>query len=156
MPRVVGKITWVLGIDPGASGGIAAITPDGIRLVTMPYGDVDKWYSIRNLADFVSYALIEKVGGFQGEAQPGSAMFKFGANYGMMKAFLVAANIPFAEVPPQTWQKGLGIPQRQPGESKSQFKSRLRDTALKLYPKEKITLATCDALLIARYCQQVL
>lgn len=148
-----------LGIDPGASGGLACFS-SGSRNIAIPMPaterDVWDWFSRNSWDSESAFAVIEKVGGFlQGSAgNIGSAMFRFGANYGMLRAFLIAAGIPFEEVTPQRWQKALGISPRKRTEGKGQWKNRLKQKAQQLFPQERVTLATCDALLIAEYCRR--
>lgn len=103
--------------------------------------------------------VIEKVGGYIRSKDGGfvagsSAMFNFGRNYGELVMCLTAAEVPFTEVPPQTWQKAMAIPPRRKGESRNSFKNRLKDKACELYPRVKVTLATADALLIAEYSRR--
>lgn len=153
-----------LGVDPGASGGLALLTvrdgsPASVLTAPMPATDRDVWEWIGNntfmdLEDLdMPTASIEKVGGYiAGQKQPGSAMFKFGASYGGLRMALTAAGIPFEEVTPQKWQKGLGIAPRRGNEGKTAWKNRLKAHAQGLYPFARMTLAVCDALLIATYC----
>jgi hypothetical protein len=109
-------MTLYIGIDPGASGGLACLTIKGVNRLTgvraekMPTTDADVWLSVRNLRSSPLLgegqsiaAVIEQVGGFIGVGQPGSAMFKFGQSYGALRMALVAAGIPFETVPPQKW-----------------------------------------------------
>lgn len=146
-----------LGIDPGLSGGLACLSLDPPDLE--PVGGK----TLRDLWDWFRhfegrpvnhvFAFMEKVGGFvkTNGPQPGSAMFRFGQVAGQLEAFLVAARVPYELVTPQRWQSGLGIPPRKKGESKGAFKNRLKQQAQRLFPDVHITLATCDALLIAEY-----
>ena len=150
-----------LGLDPGASGGIAWVSSDSVESVAMPSTDRDIWDWLTAPGPFgeertlPTHAVLEKVNGYVGDGgNPGSAMFKFGTSYGSLKMALTAAGIPFEEIPPQTWQKALGIPKRKKGESKTVWKNRLKAHAQRLFPQEKITLATADALLIATYCKR--
>lgn len=119
MPKLAEtRSTIYIGIDPGASGGIAGILPKASECRGMPQTETDIWglfryyqnWHVHNRYQIV--AVIEKVGGFiQGgeDRQPGSAMFKFGMSYGGLRMALIAAGIPFEEVAPRTWQKALGI-----------------------------------------------
>jgi hypothetical protein len=81
-------------------------------------------------------------------------MFNFGANYGALRMALTAAGIPFEEVVPGVWQRGLNIPPRKKTEGKTAWKNRLKAKAQQLFPSVKITLATADALLIAEFCRR--
>ena len=83
-----------------------------------------------------------------------SSMFKFGKNYGLIRGLLIANMIPFLDVPPRTWQKGLGIQPRGKEESKTHFKNRQKGLAQQMHPHLKVTLATADAILIAEYLKK--
>ena len=146
-----------LGIDPGASGGLAVI--DGgkhVETTSMPATEKDIWLWVC-MEQREQRAVIEYNTGFVGgEGNPGSAMFKFGTNHGLLEMALIAAAIPYEKVSPAKWQKALGITPRKKGvgaESRTQFKNRLKSRAQSLFPSAKVTLSTCDALLIAHYCR---
>lgn len=180
-----------IGIDPGASGGIACLLdvsslvsidcllPTGLPpvpvtdnmsviLTSMPDTKYDilelfKYYGPHGPLSTAVSACIEKVGGYIGggppcpvcrqprNRSPGSSMFKFGEGYGALQAFLIATDISSEEVTPQKWQKAMGISTKKKSESKTEFKNRIKSRAQAIYPSLKITLATCDALLIATY-----
>jgi hypothetical protein len=149
-----------LGIDPGASGGLAVLTPEPPHVVATPMPrtgrDVFDWLCAHAPG---ATAVIEKVGGFIRDGGknvgPGPAMFKFGASVGLLHGFLIALAIPFEEVTPRRWQQALGIPGRKATETKVRWKSRLKEHAQRRFPDTRVTLATADALLIALYCQRV-
>jgi len=147
-----------IGVDPGASGGLCLIYQDKyslVSLVPMPptVRDIWNWFDRINL-HFDCFAVLEKVQGYIGTAHPGTAMFKFGASFGMLQMALTAAGVPYEEVTPQKWQRGLGIPHRRKEETKGQFKNRLKAHAQRLYPNLPVTLKTCDCLLVAEYCRR--
>ncbi len=146
MPRYIG-------IDPGASGGLAGVGINDIA-IPMPGTERDIWEWIKLKDDKDTFAVIEKVQGYIGNGHPGSTMFKFGQSYGGLRMALIAAGIPFEEVQPQKWQKALGITTRGREESKGEFKNRLKARAQQLFPSIKVTLATADAILIAEYCRR--
>ena len=162
------KLRVYLGIDPGASGGLVAWDSwEVVNAVPMSPTESDIWLWLRGVSGRFNLhgeweghdcqAIIEKVGGYVGDAgNPGSSMFKFGASYGGLRMALIAAGIPFEEVTPQAWQKAFGISPRKKkaGESKIQWKNRLKARAQQLFPNMKVTLATADALLIATYCKR--
>jgi hypothetical protein len=163
---------YFLGLDPGVNGGIAILrhgreqTPRwtnfrSVVLFSMPEVSEDIWNILeRELPPKEEraskvVAALEKVGGYVGHEQPASRAFTFGASYGELRAFLIAGAIPRWEPTPQRWQRKLGIPGKKKNETKVQWKNRLRGEALKLFPGEKITLKTADALLLAVYAQQL-
>jgi len=150
-----------LGIDPGQSGGIAVLGANGAHEAwPMPKTERDVWMLLdENIGGPISvlddFALIEAVHSFPGQGVASS--FKFGMSYGGLRMALTAAGIPFEEITPQQWQRALGIKprQRKKGESKTQFKNRLKAKAQQLFPDVKMTLAICDALLIAEVCRRM-
>lgn len=120
---------------------------------------------------------MEEVFGFAGEGQPGSSMFNFGRGFGRLEGLLHALEVPYEIVRPQKWQRALGVPpiegrkksKRQPGMSDEQWadmrraistynaalkrdhKRQLKEMAERLCPSIKLTLSTCDAVLLAEY-----
>jgi hypothetical protein len=163
-----------LAIDPGRHGGLAALgpssrntTPEIVHLERMPATDegLITWVRSHKAAGpgGITFGALEKGGGWvprgpnAAKRQPGSAMFEFGASFGVCRMALVAAGItPVWLVPPNTWQRGLGFEPRSPGESQPSHKRRLRDFARTLFPVlgARVTLSTCDALLIAEFCRR--
>jgi hypothetical protein len=153
VPKVKSYETFYLGIDPGKSGGIVLLGNDSVMAVKMPptmadVGDLLKWLPASTVC------VLEKVWGHTGTNQPGSRMFNFGQGFGQLEAFLYAYEIPTEEVAPRTWQKALKISPKTKTESDTQWKNRLKAKAQQLFPSEKVTLATADALLIATYCKR--
>lgn len=146
------KNAIVIGVDPGASGGIA---------INYPEGRVSSLYAVmpddelRDMLETLSLdpdhphlvAFLEQVGGFiKGNPSPGSAMFRFGDGFGYIRGLLAAFRIPTHLVRPQVWQKAIpGLA----GVEKVARKRKLKEHAARLFPNMKITLKTCDALLIA-------
>lgn len=143
-----------LGIDPGVSGGIAELWPDG-KVDAMPmFADDelrDYFQCIAANRDVVPVCYMELVQGFIGKAQPGSSMFKFGNGYGFLRGLLSANRIKTILVRPQTWQKGIPGVQGVKGPDR---KRALKDQAARLFPNSRVTLSTADALLIAHFGQQ--
>ena len=143
----------LLGIDPGQSGGIAELWPDGkIDAFPMFADDAlrDYFQCIAENKDVVPVCYMELVQGFIGKAQPGSSMFKFGNGYGFLRGLLSANRIRTVLVRPQEWQKGIPGAQGLKGPER---KRALRDQAARLFPNSRVTLATADALLIANFGQ---
>lgn len=140
-----------VGIDPGVNGGIAVLSADGtvMEVVKMPG-------TARDLLDFLrrykddSVCVLERVGGMPGNGA--HAMFNFGKGFGHLQMALLALEIPTEDVTSNKWEKAF-----QMGSSgkftKREWKNLLKAKAQQLFPKlgRKVTLATCDALLIAEY-----
>lgn len=155
--------TLYIGIDPGASGAWAELWPDGKVCI----GKFDDPAAIRDNFEIVGQIIkktawdkyegfehvtiaLEQVGGYVGKQQPGSAMFKFGQNFGWWQGLLMGVRLPFMLVRPQEWQKGIPNMHGKKGPDR---KRALRDYAAMLYPNQKVTLNNADALLIAAWAK---
>ena len=145
----------IIGIDPGASGGIAVYNHKGqITAVKMPK-------KVEDLSEYLLYikenfnkpiCFIEKVQSFHSDTDDGGKRFgiqKMLANYEQLKTVLTLSKIPFVQVYPQSWQGGLNL--RKKGESKKDRKNRYKAAALKYYPEIKPTLWSADALCIVQF-----
>ena len=143
----------VIGIDPGATGGIACWrNNEPILAVPMPDTEGDQIELIRELiAPGDAIAFVELVGGFTGKGQPGSAMFKFGRSFGFTLGVLQTLNVRVELVRPQTWQKPLSLGTASGCATRTEWKNKLKACAQRLHPKLKPTLATADAILILEH-----
>ena len=95
--------------------------------------------------------VLEQVGGFVGKGQPGSAMFRFGENFGFMKGVIQTLGIRLVLVRPQLWQKGFGLGTASACASKTIWKNKLKAEAQRRFPHLRVTHKTADALLILEY-----
>ena len=144
-----------IGIDPGKHGGISVLSLDGgvIDVVKMPCTAVDLYEYLSRYSDD-SFCVLERVGGMPGNG--GSAMFNFGKGFGHLEMALLSLRIPFDEVTPNKWEKHYQLGSS--GKfSKREWKNRLKSKAQQLFPGlgKKVTLDTCDALLLAEYCRRI-
>lgn len=151
-----------LGIDPGASGGLACIHPASrsIEAVSMPSTEKDIWEILSErpaYKDVMPFAVIEqqipRPTFFQGRASILKSTCLLYGSYTFLRGMLTATGIPFEAVIPQTWQKAFGL-KKVKGESPTKWKNRLKAKAQQLFPSERVTLATADALLIAEFCRR--
>lgn len=154
------KVNCIIGIDPGASGGIAVFVPGyKVKTVEMPKDMVD-------LRDFLAYfgdnfkpvIFLEKLSVrpddiVQGEGKAAMGKLyriqKMIANYEHLKAVIETLGIPYVLIHPRSWQSKLGLAKT--GEEKAERKRRLKAAAEKLYPGAKVTLWNSDALLIMHF-----
>ena len=147
-------MTIIIGIDPGKSGGIASWDNshsgygDSFTVDKMPATEMDIASVFAEFCLTDCHAYIEKVHAMPGQGV--TSMFTFGQGYGFLRGCLVAHGIPFEEVTPRTWQKSFGM-KKSKTESQTQWKNRLKGKAQQLFPHLKVTLATCDALLICEF-----
>jgi crossover junction endodeoxyribonuclease RuvC len=153
----------IIGIDPGKSGGLAALNPDGgIRwMIPMPVigGTIDssrlrEWLSLNGTVCYIE----------SGQAMPKqgvSSMFKFGHTCGLIEGFVAGCGHPYTMVRPHQWQRVMHA-----GLDKSMHpKQRSLIVAQRLYPGadfratvrcRKAHDGIVDALLIARFGWQLL
>lgn len=165
------KINCVIGIDPGASGGIAVFIPSGpTKVAKMPK-------EIRDLADFFAYyfenfkpiIFLEKLSvrpddikaDENGKTNMGKLyrVQKMMANFEHLKALIETSGIPYVLVHPRKWMSYLGlivIRKQGPKETKQERKNRLKDYAAKNYPQLNVTLWNADALNIMHFGRKVL
>jgi len=143
-----------IGIDPGKSGGIAWSSPLGDRSAPLPatLGDFrEQVFNILGEQGFF-HAISETVCYLESppkfvKAIPGSAVFVMAQSFGRIEGVLAAFKVPTVTITPQAWQKAHGLGTR--GEmTTTQWKNKLKARAQSLYPEERVTLATADALLI--------
>ena len=137
-----------VGIDPGAKGGLA--WGDHAVAAKMPDSALDLADLLRDIMSegVPVRVFLEEVGGYVGgPGAPGSAMFNFGKNYGIIIGVCATLALPVESVRPQRWQKALGLG-TSAGLTKSQWKNKLKVRAQSLFPHVKVTLDTADALLI--------
>lgn len=138
-----------IGIDPGQSGGIAVIGPDGVAAAyKMPDTERDVFDLLREIAGWYGnnpVAVIESVHAMPKQGVTSS--FTFGKGYGGLRMALIGLTIPFSDVTPQKWQKAIGCLTR--GD-----KNVSKRKAQELFPALKITHATADALLLAEWLRR--
>lgn len=155
-------LMFYIGIDPGASGGIAIIDDRGVVVETrkMPDTDRDLWdmihgygmeqflYGLEGKGKGPTRAVLEKVNagvfGKPGQRMGVTSAFTFGIGVGRLRMALIAAGIPFDEVLPMKWQTVMAC---RSGGNKNITKSR----AQQLFPRTEVTHAIADALLLAEY-----
>lgn len=136
----------IIGIDPGAKGGVAIYDEAKDKMILHKCPETPKEMAAIILTAKVKnknvFCVIEKVHAFPTDAR--SSAFKFGCNFGKWLGILGAYDIQTIEVTPQTWMKPL-----QPlPKIKRERKNELKQIAINLFPENKITLSTSDAALI--------
>jgi crossover junction endodeoxyribonuclease RuvC len=139
----MGEGEMIIGIDPGISGGLAAIL-DKKALIQpvkkLTPRDIMEW--LRMVPREKSICYLERVHSMP--KQGVRSTFTFGQNFGTYIGILTALKIPFTYVSPGTWQRVMGCLSK--GD-----KNVTKRKAQELFPDLKITHATADALLIAQY-----
>ena len=156
------KINCVIGVDPGAAGGIAIFIPgQKTKAVKMPK-------DITELRDFFAYyvenykpiVFLEKLSVRPDDVTADGTRANMGklyriqkmmANFEHLKALIETAGIPYVMVHPASWQSKLKL--RIPGvhEEKAARKRRYQEHAGQLYGDVNVTLWNADALLIMHF-----
>ncbi len=147
---------YIIGIDPGSNGGIAVLDMEGNVMFVrkMPDTPQDILECLRKFAGtelFNSEAIcyLEKVGmGMPGQSSKATATFA--RHCGHLEMALLALGIKTNDVTPNKWEKSYQLG-KSSDSSKTEWKNKLKAKAQQLFPKEKVTLAICDALLLAEY-----
>ncbi len=156
----------IVAIDPGMSGGLALTRSGKVDCLPMPETEGDLLELLRGVkraADAEGceeygpgelVCVLEEVSGFAGKAQPGSAMFRFGAQFGFIKGVVQALGIRLVLVRPRAWQKGFGLGTASACASKTVWKNKLKAEAQRRFPQLNVTLKTADALLILEHAMR--
>lgn len=163
------KISTVVGIDPGTSGGIVTWRPNhNITAIKMPK-------DINELKDYLLYlksncspiVFLEKLSVRPDDVTLGAdgvnmgklyRMQKMMANFEQLKAIISVCDIPFVMVHPMKWQNELKLRAKisRKKEEKSERKRRYKEIAGNLYPELKPTLWNADATLIMHFGRFIL
>lgn len=165
------------GIDPGSTGALAVILPDGeVKLIDTPiietkvsgktrkeYDDAGMAALLRRLlargeeAGCAVHLTLEKVNAMpsiDGKRSMGAtSAFSFGTGYGVWRGCLAALQVPFELVSPQRWKKFMLPDTAKDDGAVAQVASRLFPAAAQRMrgPKGGIKIGRVDALLLAAY-----
>lgn len=150
------EIDYYIGIDPGVNGGIAVLGENGevkdVRNMPDTPADILEYFKL--YAAFPCVCVLEDVGqGMPGQSS--SATAKFARHNGHLEMALLALGIKTIKARPQKWEKTYALGKSTACE-KAEWKRKLKERAQQLFPQlgKKVTLKTCDALLIAEYCRK--
>ena len=168
------------GIDPGFSGCLAIIRPDGTvqfhdpPVVALPLAKKSKAGNVRHRSEYLfaemakilrearlDFVTLEKtvpMPSFKGGRMvqmPAASAFGSGVGYGMYQMGLATLGIPYQLVSPATWKAGLLAGQPKTKEGAVAYAARLYPGASSsLYgPRGGILDGRAEALLLARYEQ---
>jgi len=145
------SVNAVMGIDPGVNGGLAVLRIDGgveyLRAFQPSMTHAELVDAVRFALKCMAYwksrtVYVEKVGSMPTDGR--RAANTFGRVDGLIRGALLMAGYPPLDVSPMMWQSAMECLS---GGNKNVTKKR----ALELFPRERITHAVADALLIAEY-----
>lgn len=147
----------VIGIDPGINGGIAVLGINGEveNVSRMPETMQDIFDFLREVCALAQLEGIRVVCymeavGFGMPGQSSKATATFARHCGHLEMALLALGIPTFTATPAKWMRHYQLG-KSSDYGKTEWKNRLKSKAQQLFPKEKVTLAVADALLIAEY-----
>lgn len=151
-----------IGIDPGSKGCVAVITEGAKKpaLYDLSNDIEDYWYLITYLKDIEiqdrSYVCVEDVCGRPGQSCVANTTFMKLAGYAELTGFFLGE---MQKVKPQVWKKHFGLVFGKEL-TKTEKKHKSIDLAKELFPSvaDQLTASKdgrAEALLIAKYCQQL-
>lgn len=162
------KINCVIGIDPGANGGLAVYIPgERVRVWKMSK-------ELPEVAEFLGYyaenyspiIFLEELSvrpddiavnaGNRANMGKLYRIQKMIANYEQLKAFISISGVPMILVHPATWQTKLKLRVKGQKEEKTDRKRRYKEKAEELYRDVNVALWNSDALLIMHFGRWVL
>lgn len=147
-----------LGIDPGLEGAICVLKDD----MSVEFFDLSRRAMVSALKEIKSkytetrYCVIERPQSRFNMAH--KAIKTSFTNYGKLTGTLECLEIPYREIDPQDWQKGLKLPS---SKQKARHKEAIALVGLKLYPYAEVYTkdgrlldGRSDALMIADWCRR--
>lgn len=163
------KIDCIIGIDPGANGGIVKWRPnEKITAIQMPKDLTE----LRNYLEYLKticspIVFLEKLSVRPDDITPGADGVNMGklyriqkmlANFEQLKATIAVCDVPFVMVHPMKWQNELKLRAKttREKEEKNERKRRYKEIAGNLYPELKPTLWNADATLIMHFGRYIL
>ena len=151
---------YIIGIDPGKSGGIATLYNNKIiNISKMPLSPELLYEHFLYLGLPNNYKgeltiILENVHSMPTDGVRQS--FTFGRGLGHIEGVIATMGLygTLKRISPMAWMKHFNM-QKLKEEKKQEYKNRLKALAIKL-ANQKFTLNTCDAYLIAKYQSEVL
>lgn len=159
----------ILGIDPGAKGGLACWCPSrgNMQSISMPSSerDIYDWFEGCALARHTIAVIERQVPRptfFKGKSSILKSTCELYGQYMLLRGILTGLKIKFYEVLPQAWQKELGFGARIKDMTDSKWKETLRAKAQQFFPSIDLwedktrgykgrQMAVADAILLCEY-----
>lgn len=139
---------FYLGVDPGYSGAVVALTHAGTVHSFIKFKETEadiaaffkQFYEVKRV-----FAYLEQVHSMPNQGV--SSTFKFGTQYGFCRGMLISNKISFETITPNKWQT---IMKCKTGGNKNISKAKAQE----LFPKVNMTHAIADSMLIAECCRR--
>jgi len=148
-----------IGIDPGSVSGCIAIVSSfggGELHSTIEFNKhtTKEWYGeLKSIStENNCFCVLERVHSMPKQGVVSVSTFM--KHVGHVEMALLALEIPFKEVTPQTWMKHYNL-KKEKEESKPDWKRRLREHLQRILPNFKVTNNNADAMLLALYARKI-
>jgi len=152
------KIDTIIAIDVGLGGAIAMWRDGKITVVKMPreFNDLARYIEYVKSISENPIVFCEHVQMRPNDSKGGKqfGIVKMLKNYHQIETLIRGSRMPFIPVMPITWQTRLKIYIK--GEDYQERKKRLKEISQGFHPELKVTLKTCDALLILRFARYMM
>jgi len=151
---------FTIGIDPGRHGGIVSLTNGKLTTIDAMPSSIKEKYELFTMLGFPNLIRKESTNVYieQVHSMPSDgsvAAFTFGHHLGVLDTILDLLDIDPIRVIPTKWMDYFHLKRdKTTKETKYSYKKRILELARSkciLVHKQQITLATCDAYLIALY-----
>jgi len=153
---------YIIGVDPGKNGGITTLYGNKIVAIDkMPPNPeaLYEYFLFLGLPRAYRGKLTIMIEDVHSMPTDGSKQaFTFGRGLGHLEGVIAAMGLlgSLKRVSPMKWMNHFKMKRNKAeGETKTQFKNRLKELAI-LKSHAKMTLAICDSYLIALYAKQVI
>lgn len=114
----------ILGVDPGSDGALSFYDGTELIIYDMPTYEIKKGKTVRKKVDFrklcdiintnhADHAYVENVSAQFGNGA--ASAFSFGWACASVENALIACNVPFTYVTPQSWKKSMQCPAEKDG-----------------------------------------
>jgi len=151
---------YFIGIDPGTTGALALASKDKAAYVLdMPTRIInkktrlDEHELLRLVKRFklagATHCFLERAQAAPGQSAP--AMFSYGQCYGSIRMALVSAQVPFTEISPALWKRGLSLTGGRENKMQSLEMARALYPEMEEYLKRQKDNGRAEALLIAHW-----
>jgi len=150
---------YIIGIDPGKSGGITTLYNGKIIDISKMPINPDEFYKhllFLGLPRMYRGKLSVYIEDVHSMPTDGSKQaFTFGRGLGQIEGVIAAMGLTEAlkRISPMKWMNYFDLRRNKEGETKVEYKNRIKEFAM-LKSNTKLTLATCDSYLISLYAHE--
>lgn len=143
----------IIAVDPGVGGGICAGIVGDLETMTlhaMPLTLTEMRVLFETLTapcKSICEVWTEEIPKFTGQNRNESTTAVLFQNFGRIEGIACTMHLPIHRQSPRLWQSKVGVGVRGKA-TRSEWKRKLKNRAMELYPSLEITLKTSDAVLL--------